>query len=51
MNEVIELTKTDPVEAKCLRNFMLFGKVDFESTQKIDHLLVDAGIPPEFLVT
>lgn len=50
MNEVIELAKTDPVEAWRLRNFILFGKVDFESIQKIDNLLIEVGIPPEFLV-
>ena len=47
----IELAKTDPVEAKRLRSFMLFGKVDFDSTQKVDHLLIEVGIPPKFLVT
>ena len=51
MNEVIELAKTDPGEAWRLRNFILFGKVDFESIQKVDNILIDAGIPPEFLVT
>ena len=51
MNQIIELAKTDPVEAKRLRSFMLFGKVDFDSTQKVDHLLIEVGIPPKFLVT
>ncbi|MDP3562537.1 MAG: TniQ family protein [Legionellaceae bacterium] len=51
MNEVIDLAKTDPVEAWRLRNFILFGKVDFESIQKIHNLLIEVGIPAEFLVT
>lgn len=51
MSEVIELAKTDPAEASRLRNFILFGRVDFESIQKIDNLLIEVGIPPEFLIT
>ncbi|MDP3705248.1 MAG: TniQ family protein [Legionellaceae bacterium] len=51
MNEVIELAKKDPVDAMRLRGFILFGKVDFESIQKADKLLIEVGIPPEFLVT
>ena len=51
MNEIIELAKKDPVDAMRLRSFILFGKVDFESIQKADKLLIEVGIPPEFLVT
>lgn len=50
LNELIEIARNDPVEAKNFRNMMLFGRVDFESIQKIDNLLKDVGVPPEFLV-
>lgn len=50
-NEVIEIAKKDPVEANRLRSLILFGRVDFESIQKINNLLSDVGIPREFIVT
>lgn len=35
MNEVIELAKTNPVEAKRLRHFILFGKIDLNPLKKL----------------
>lgn len=51
LTELVESAKNDPIEAKNFRNFILFGRVDFESIQKVDSLLIDVGIPPEFLAS
>ena len=51
LTEAIEIAKNDPAEAKQLRNCILLGRCDFESVQKVDNLLIEAGIPKDFLVT
>jgi hypothetical protein len=50
LNKLIELSKNDADEAKNFRDFILFGKVDFESIKKANQLLIEFGIPAEFLV-
>lgn len=50
LNKLIELSKNDADEAKNFRDFILFGKVDFESTQKANQSMIELGIPSEFLV-
>lgn len=49
-DKVIEIAKTDPNMAMRLRSLMLIGKNDNESIQKVDKLLIDGGIPKEFIV-
>jgi hypothetical protein len=34
-----------------LRNFLLFGKRDSDSIQKVESILLDGGVPQKFLVT
>ncbi|HDV5691869.1 TPA: TniQ family protein [Legionella pneumophila] len=51
MEKIIELAKSNPADAIQLRNFILFGKTDFESIKKIDDLLIKSGVPSDFLVT
>ena len=50
LDECIENAKQDPDEAKNFRNICLLGKVDIESVQRINNLLIDVGIPKEYLV-
>ncbi|EHL32780.1 hypothetical protein LDG_5017 [Legionella drancourtii LLAP12] len=50
LNKLIELSKNDADEAKNFRDFILFGKVDFESIQKANQSMIELGVPPEFLV-
>jgi hypothetical protein len=50
LNQLIERAKNDSVEAKNFRHFMLLGRVDFDSIQKMNKLLIDVGVPSEFLV-
>lgn len=50
LNKLIELSKNDADEAKNFRDFILFGKVDFESIQKANQSMIELGIPSEFLV-
>jgi hypothetical protein len=50
LNKLIELSKNDADEAKNFRDFILFGKVDFESIQKSNQSMIELGIPAEFLV-
>lgn len=49
LNKLIDLSKNDADEAKNFRDFILFGKVDFESIQKANQSMIEFGIPSEFL--
>ena len=51
LNKLIELSKNDADEAKKFRDFILFGKVDFESIQKVNQSMIELGVPSEFIVT
>lgn len=47
--KIVEEAKKDPDKAKDLRRCLLFGKVDFKSIRKIESIMIEAGIPPDFL--
>lgn len=49
IKELIKIAQNDPEEAIRLREFILFGKTDFESIQRINNLLIAEGVPSEFL--
>ncbi len=51
INNLLNTAKQNQSEAISLRNFLLFGKSDSESIQKVENILLDAGVPIEFLVT
>ena len=51
VKELLETAKQNQSEAISLRNFLLFGKSDSESILKVENILLDAGVPIEFLVT
>lgn len=50
LDECIEKAKQDPDEAKSFRNVCLLGKDDIESVQRINNLLIEVGVPKEYLV-
>ncbi|MCE3238817.1 MAG: transposase [Gammaproteobacteria bacterium] len=49
INQFIEMAKRDPVAAKDLRRSALFGRTDLKVVQEVENLLIDVGIPPQFL--